>query len=255
MILCTPYENPEKSDGWKIAVCRHNGILYLYDFNVAEKKFDTPTLYHGRKFEKYLTADAVDSLPDRNAPVNTKEAFLSIVRACLATRHTIVLSAEVDCCDKDNHHEYIELKTTKGMEPSHHSYTMLRWWAQCVLNGTEKIVCGFKDPNGIVRELRSYRTSDLPGSCKKLLPDCWKPKVCWNFLDQFLQHVKDTVKQDYNEAIYVFSFIPKSDPDNVTCEVESPPGLQYLFLPAWFTGDPTNSRPNTSHHCDEKRSP
>jgi RAT1-interacting protein len=212
-------------------------------------------------FKRFSTANAVNSEPDLNASVNNKEAFLSVVRARLGTRHNIVFTSEIDCCEKNNDQEkYIELKTKDVKKSEKHEknlyrYTMLHWWAQCVLNGTEKIVCGFKDPNGIVRELQSYSTSALPESFKNLLPDCWKREVCWNFLNQFLQHVKDTVKQDYNEAIYVFNFIPKSDRDNVTCEVESPPDLQYLFLPAWFTGDPTNSRPNTSHHCDEKRSP
>jgi hypothetical protein len=31
----------------------------------------------------------------------------------------------------------------------------------------------------------------------------------------------------------------------VTCKVESPHGSPHLFLPAWFTKDQLNSRPNT----------
>jgi hypothetical protein len=250
-ILCTPYENTARNDGWKIAVCRHNGIMYFYDFDVVEYQFQIPEMYHGFKFETLLTVDKVDSLPDPSTPIHNTEAFLPVVRARLGTRHNIVFSSEVDCCEKDNPHEYIELKTKNIIQDDRqrkifHRYAMRKWWAQSALNGTNKIVCGFKDTNAVVRELRSYNTSDIPEECEKVLRwDSWKPDVCWQFLDQFLQYVKDTVKQDYNEAIYVFSFLPRTNPDEVTVEVVSPPGSPYLFLPAWFTNDTTNSRPNS----------
>jgi RAT1-interacting protein len=223
----------------------------LYDFDVVQRQIDRRTKYHDVKLERYLTADAADSLPDLDAPVNNKEAFLSIVRSRLGTRHTIVFGSKIDGCEKDSHHKYVELKIKETIKDDRqqqnlYRYAMLKWWAQCTVNNTEKIVCGFKDRNGELRELVNYRTSDLPVYCAEQLgSNCWEPDVCWQFLDQFLKYIKNTVKMDYNQSIYIFSFLPKTDPDYVTCEVKSSPGSPSHFLPAWFTNDTLNSRPNT----------
>ena len=60
-LLCTPYENQE---GWKIAVCRFRGTLYMCEFDTDEKlqenrlddKCQQKMCYWGFKFETYITA-------------------------------------------------------------------------------------------------------------------------------------------------------------------------------------------------------
>lgn len=63
-LLCTPYE---KLEGWKIAVCRFRGTLYMCEFDTEEKlqddRFDDKRqqemCYWGFKFETYITAGSV----------------------------------------------------------------------------------------------------------------------------------------------------------------------------------------------------
>jgi len=44
-------------------------------------------------------------------------------------------------------------------------YKLLKWWAQSFLIGISKIVCGFRDDDGIVREIREFQTSEIPKQC------------------------------------------------------------------------------------------
>ena len=41
-------------------------------------------------------------------------------------------------------------------------YKLMKWWAQSFLVGVPKIVCGFRDDDGIVKNLQSFRTSMIP---------------------------------------------------------------------------------------------
>ena len=47
-------------------------------------------------------------------------------------------------------------------------YKLLKWWAQSFLIGISKIVCGFRDDDGIVRQIREFHTSELPKQCRVL---------------------------------------------------------------------------------------
>ena len=41
-------------------------------------------------------------------------------------------------------------------------FKLLKWWLQSFLLGVETIICGFRDDDGIVREIKTYNTHDLP---------------------------------------------------------------------------------------------
>ena len=38
----------------------------------------------------------------------------------------------------------------------------MKWWAQSFLVGVPKIVCGFRDDDGIIQNLQTFRTIDIP---------------------------------------------------------------------------------------------
>ena len=42
----------------------------------------------------------------------------------------------------------------------------MKWWAQSFLLGVPKIVCGFRDDNGTVTKLHTFRTIDIPRECQ-----------------------------------------------------------------------------------------
>lgn len=41
-------------------------------------------------------------------------------------------------------------------------YKLMKWWAQSFLVGIPKIVCGFRDDDGIITNLQNFRTVDIP---------------------------------------------------------------------------------------------
>lgn len=38
----------------------------------------------------------------------------------------------------------------------------MKWWAQSFLVGIPKVVCGFRDDDGIIHNLQNFRTVDIP---------------------------------------------------------------------------------------------
>ena len=57
-------------------------------------------------------------------------------------------------------------------------------WAQSFLVGVPKVLCGFRDDDGMVVKLEDYPTMVLPKMGKN-----WLPNVCMNFLNQLLAYV------------------------------------------------------------------
>jgi len=45
-------------------------------------------------------------------------------------------------------------------------FKLLKWWAQSFLIGITKIVCGFRDDAGIVRQIQEFHTMELPKQCR-----------------------------------------------------------------------------------------
>ena len=102
----------------------------------------------------------------------------------------------------------------------------MKWWAQSFLIGIPKIVCGFRDNEGIVQHLQTFKTVDIPresqvtfteratfcfvylhlSSCVKLMQSSsfplqsdlslWQGNVCLNFLDELLKWMKETIVKD-----------------------------------------------------------
>ena len=47
-------------------------------------------------------------------------------------------------------------------------FKLLKWWAQSFLIGISKIVCGFRDDAGVVRQIQEFDTMALPKQCQVL---------------------------------------------------------------------------------------
>ncbi len=41
-------------------------------------------------------------------------------------------------------------------------HKLMKWWAQSFLVGIPRIICGFRDDEGIVRSMQTFRTSEIP---------------------------------------------------------------------------------------------
>ena len=61
-------------------------------------------------------------------------------------------------------------------------------WAQSFLVGIPKILCGFRDDDGLVVRLEDYPIKLLPKMGKN-----WMPNVCMNFLNQMLSYIHQLI--------------------------------------------------------------
>jgi RAT1-interacting protein len=257
-LLCLPYEN---QDDLLVAVIRCRGTYFMCEFDTETKKRQilqsTPRQKEmcawGFKFEQFVTAEKNCKVPDTEPPVNTNTAFCTVARSRLSA-NSIVFGAEVDCQDLDSQarNSYIELKTSRLIQSQRQhenfcKYKLIKWWAQSFLIGIPRIVCGFRDDDGVVRSLQDYPVSEIPSVVKSAVHKPWKPTVCFNFLDAFLQFVKSNISTDNERCVYLFKWQPGAD---VTCQdIGYDP--EYSFLPDWFTGweawDKPQSFPDDPH--------
>ncbi|CAG5120107.1 unnamed protein product [Candidula unifasciata] len=241
-LLCIPYENREDL---LVAVVRFRGTYFMCEFDTERKKQEvqerTPKQEEmcawGFKFEQYVTADKSSGARDTKLRVNTNTAFCSVARSRLGS-HSIVFGAEVDCQDGNSKrgNVYVELKTSRVIESQRQyenfcKFKLIKWWAQSFLIGIPRIVCGFRDDNGVVQTLQNYPVHEIPAMVKACVRQPWKPSVCFNFLEAFLQFVKANITTDDERCVYLFRWQPGSD---VICQRQGD-DPEFYFLPDWFT--------------------
>lgn len=224
-IMCTPYET---RDTWEMAATLHNGTIYISEIETEENREKRENMeekhkemcYWGYNFESYVTSPVDKNRHCKNGAVaktegcasNDSEAFITVIRTRLG-KHSLVFGAEVDCCAKaegDAPANYIELKTS--IQPHHHNqhynfkrYKLIKWWAQSYLAGVPKIICGFRDHHGQVRELQTYNTLAIP-RLVRADEGLWESSICLNFLDRFLEWVKTVVVKSGPGVVYLFSW-------------------------------------------------
>lgn len=244
-ILCTPYES---QDGWIICVTKFQGTYYLCEFETKKRARDRENeserqklmCYWGVKFEQFVTTDRADGGPDTSKPVNNIEAYCTVIHTKLNS-HSLIFAGETDCIDSTSLSSkpscYIELKTSRHIEHprqlrNFRKYKLIKWWAQSFLPGLQKIVCGFRDDNGIVTELQTFRLSDIPKQVKELGSDAWRPTACMNFADNFLSFVKQVVVIDNPVSVYKFEWCP---PEAEICVEFFAEKSSFSFLPDWYT--------------------
>ncbi len=149
------------------------------------------------------------------------------------------MGAEVDCCQPINGKVeapdcYIELKTSRIM---HHikqrrnfaRFKLKKFWAQSFLAGVPRVICGMRDDDGIVREIKTYQTLQIPEIANTNGGE-WKAAVCVNFLDSCLQWMKEVLSTDEDGIVHTFRF---DEPFKVVTVKRQAKGVS-VFLPEWF---------------------
>jgi RAT1-interacting protein len=48
----------------------------------------------------------------------------------------------------------------------------MKWWAQSFLVGVPKIICGFRDDDGVIHNLQTFRTVDIPRESQVMTLHC-----------------------------------------------------------------------------------
>ncbi|CAH0699004.1 unnamed protein product [Spodoptera exigua] len=262
-VACTPYENREP---WKIVAILHKGSIYLCARDTEEKlnrklnmtERDKQFTSWGYKFEQFLLSDEPDSEPNPDVPVDENEEF-SLVFTAHLNRHTVVYGAEMDGirCDKETVNkppselgpeaivkylstkEFIELKTNRHIEhpkqeTSFRRFKAKKWWCQSFLAGIDTILCGYRNDDGIVEELKYWKIRDLV----KMSQRFWNPNVCFNFLDTFLTYVKRCLVRE----------IKYKHGEKMLNNIHTLPLMSLMF--EWSPGMPVQVTGNYSHQDD-----
>ena len=246
-LLTTPYENRE---GWIVAASKCRGTWFLYDFETEAKKLRESQMneeqremtYWGYKFEQYVATTQRGGQPDVEAPVNNAEGYCRVVKSKV-NEHSLVFAGEVDCLDETTTTSapaYLELKTSRELanqrqRDNFYRFKALKFWAQSFLLGIPRIICGFRDDEGIVRRLETFQTLRIPHLVREIR-DSWSGDVCLRFLNAFLTCVKQHVTSPDPTDVVLFTFEPRKDIVIWQCPNDSP----YVFLPKWFIGDSGN---------------
>ncbi|KAH3694156.1 decapping and exoribonuclease protein-like isoform X1 [Dreissena polymorpha] len=228
---------------WKIAVILQHGAYHIcrFDRNNRWEEVQKPhnrlwrkSHYWGWKMEQLLT----ESKPDESDCTKTQvqHGKYLLVNQLNINAHSLVFNCEIDAYD-ENTDSFVEIKTKKNISPENISpgedaifkkFTLLQWWAQSQLGGVKEILCGFRDNEGLVTRIESFRTSSIPNS---ELP--WNQKVCFHFLDNLLTWIKKRVSVtgefSANRIVHLFE---RSDEDTISHNTTTEP--RYQFLPEWY---------------------
>lgn len=244
-IMRIPYENQEDV---LIGATLFKGTIYMYSFTTDARRAQEDNKdehgnacsYGGHRFEEYIT-DYVDTeVEKQETPYGRNQEFCLAIRTRVG-QHSVAYGAEMDCVKTNvglttaNLSDFVEIKTTKAMKhprqyQSLYRYKTIKWWTQSYLAGTPTIVCGHRDDNLIVRWIELFEVNDLP----KMSQEFWNHKVCINFLNDFLTHVKNVVSEDDPKLVYKFYWKPNiNSSDNVvTCTKTRDP--KFRVVPDWF---------------------
>lgn len=241
-MMCTPYDWRED---WQIKIIKWRGTMYICQVETDQRRAQrlkrTPrqkTMSSwGYKFEQYMTTSDPADLPNLNTPVIESEEFCCVFRSRL-NQFSLVYGAEMDGYESDSIVEprqllkpekFVEMKTSRIIENDRQHrtfsrYKILKWWGQSFLVGIEEIICGWRDDDGFVRDVESFKIRQLPKSAAE-----WKPNVCANFLAELLTAVSEKVVKDDLNVVYNVSWMPRE-------------GLSLWrggegenFLPKWYT--------------------
>lgn len=119
-------------------------------------------------------------------------------------KHNIIICGEVDALDNAVRDErsmakYVELKTRiipkeDRQEKNFRRYKLWNWWSQSYLMGLKRVICGFRDHNGVVRYLKEFNVETIPEECEK--EGLWCRADGLNFCNQFLSFVESNLGKD-----------------------------------------------------------
>ncbi|OQR78837.1 protein Dom3Z-like [Tropilaelaps mercedesae] len=250
-IMCSVYEQKES---WILGVTLYRSSRYLCQYSTTEQLYRAKTESEwrkrasawGYKFEQYMTASKPDGKPTPQKPVNEKEEVCSVVRTRLRRQHSLLYGAEIDAIDsqlvvkypklKHSTRRYVEMKTSKivgsvRQKRNMARFKMMKWWAQCYLIGIPRVICGLRNDNGYVKQVKSFRLPELIQEGREF----WDPHQMINFLDKFLNFVKENVNVDDPKEVMLFEFVPEQQVINCMALPKNHKSYsQYLILPEWY---------------------
>lgn len=235
-IMCLPYED---SEDLLIYAQKFQETTY-FNMTSSDEKIKRETTrddrtnllsYAGLKFEDYITKPL--GPPRGDEFQNDRHDELCCMVRTRLKKHSLVYGAEMDCTDRQGRvddlklSDFIEIKTTRTIfndrQYENWCRKLVKWWSQSYLIGLSKLVCGYRDDDLIVRKLEKFNIHDFPEKGRQF----WSDKVCLNFLNEFLNFVKQYVTEE--DVAYKIYWRPGQ---NVTCAKMNTD--EHKFVPDWF---------------------
>lgn len=259
LVMCSPFE---RRDDWCILATRYKGNIYLCQRETEMKKMQKLNETeqwkrigsYGFKFEQYILADDPEDEPDILAPVNESEEFNCVLRTRLegldllygAEMDGIVSNEKCDLTSVDlNTLEHVEVKvrrkeTTYRQGQNFLKFNLVKWWCQSFLVGIQRIYMGLRNDEGIVKEIQVLDVSSLP----KMAKEYWSPAVCVDFLNEFLNMVKKTLRNtNCPYSVFEFYWNPANQKSITYRYHEGNNDLS--FLPDWYIEGVSNKSTNS----------
>lgn len=122
----------------------------------------------------HMFIEKPDVPPNPSKPLKTAEGFKCFYKSKFGN-HRLIYSAEIDGVITNKtlkepvdwkDVKFVELKTNVQLnyrnETNFFRNKMRDAWAQSYLTKIDQLICGFRDYNGIVHNLKSYKINELP---------------------------------------------------------------------------------------------
>ncbi len=88
-----------------------------------------------------------------------------------------------------------EIKCAKNVR---YRQKLLNWWSHCVVADIDYILIGLRDNNDILNQIVKLKTEELP----EMDEFRWNRYESFNFVNRFLNHMKDLFKEANDGDIY-----------------------------------------------------
>lgn len=245
--MLAPYaQHPKNFNAqWKIYAKYFKGTIYMTKENLDQKKHSKGVCQeeganqeegaiqegarYGHRFEQYMTGG------DPNGVLEGDCQFQCVLQLDLNGK-SLLLSAHIDAADPTRHQEdfrdmnsFVRLKARKDSTKQHadniyRRYVLNEWWIENKITGVPRLLVGKRNADEVVYTLQMLQTDDMPD----LAQGMWEPSVCINFLDEFLNFVKEKVVA---EPDVVHRFEKSAELRKILHS--SSPNLED-FLPDWY---------------------
>ncbi|KAG0244833.1 hypothetical protein BGX31_008510 [Mortierella sp. GBA43] len=174
---------------------------------------------------------------------NTNIQYCTVARTKLG-RHSVIMGAEVDCTSEPKkplpHNplaNYIELKTSRIISNARErnnfeKYKLIKFWAQSFLPGIPTIIVGFRDDDGNVVTVETFKTMEIPRLVRGK-DGAWDSTVCINFLDGVFDFLRKIIVVDDPKATYTIRWDAPFEAIEVEYEGKVNDFLTERFLDRW----------------------
>ncbi|KAK9506091.1 hypothetical protein O3M35_008089 [Rhynocoris fuscipes] len=230
-IMNTPFEINLNRRKWiiKAELFGNENSIFLYYDQDEEKKLSEEMAKQYEMLKRYLFAKFPISY-HRKVTSAYNEMFASFIEAKLGS-HEICYTTEIPGIVSNTEITSIEqLNTVEPIycdifEDGEYSEDLINynpiWWSKAaLLNAKQCIIASYDKNNDCIKNIYKFNIDKFEDKTK--YENLWSPDAAWNFLNDFLQFVKDSVKSVSSDVkgncMWKFQSFPDDEP-TVSCEI------------------------------------